>query len=71
MAGELFFPSAENCDSTVTPTRQVTVPVAFENVMQYRQVFKAALRGRRPCNVKGNAGNTRIIALIKAVLLQL
>ncbi|KAL9961786.1 hypothetical protein ACROYT_G030806 [Oculina patagonica] len=44
MAGELSFPSAEECDSSVTPTRHVTVPVAFENVMQYRQVFKAALR---------------------------
>ena len=45
MAGELSFPSAEECDSTVTPTRHVTVPVTFEDVMQYRQVFKAALRG--------------------------
>ena len=45
MAGELCFPSAEECDSSVTPTRHVTVPVTFENVMQYRQVFKAALRG--------------------------
>lgn len=46
MAGELSFPSAEECESSVTPTRLVTVPVTFENVMQYRQVFKAALRGR-------------------------
>ena len=46
MAGELSFPSAEECERSVTPTRLVTVPVAFENVMQYRQVFKAALRGR-------------------------
>ena len=46
MAGELSFPSAEECESKVTPTRLVTVPVTFENVMQYRQVFKAALRGR-------------------------
>ncbi|KAJ7369746.1 Protein zgrf1 [Desmophyllum pertusum] len=44
MAGELCFPSAEECDGSVTPTRHVTVPVTFENVMQYRQLFKAALR---------------------------
>lgn len=46
MAGELSFPSAEECDSSVTPTRHVTVPVTFLDVMQYRQVFKSALRGR-------------------------
>jgi len=46
MAGELSFPSAEECDSSVTPTRHVTIPTTFIDVMQYRQVFKAALRGR-------------------------
>ena len=46
MTGELNFPSAEECDSNVTPTRHVTVPVTFIDVMQYRQVFKSALRGR-------------------------
>ena len=46
MTGELNFPSAEECDSNVTPTRHVTVPVIFIDVMQYRQVFKSALRGR-------------------------
>ena len=46
MAGELSFPSAEECDSAVAPTRHVTVPVTFDSVAQYRQVFKAALRGR-------------------------
>ena len=45
MAGQLYFPTAEECDSSVTPTRQITVPVTFEDVMQYKQVFKAALRG--------------------------
>ena len=45
MAGELSFSSAGECDGAITPTRHVTVPVTFENVMQYRQVFKAALRG--------------------------
>lgn len=45
MAGELSFPSAEECDSSVAPTRHVTVPVTFLDVMQYRQVFKFALRG--------------------------
>lgn len=45
MAGELSFPSAEECDSAVAPTRHVTVPVTFDHVTQYRQVFKAALRG--------------------------
>ena len=45
MAGELSFPSVEECDSAVAPTRHVTVPVTFDNVTQYRQVFKAALRG--------------------------
>ncbi|XP_068706006.1 5'-3' DNA helicase ZGRF1-like isoform X2 [Montipora foliosa] len=44
MAGELSFSSAGECDGAITPTRHVTVPVTFENVMQYRQVFKAALR---------------------------
>ena len=42
MTGELSFPSS---DGSVTPTRHVTVPVTFDNVTQYRQVFKAALRG--------------------------
>ena len=46
MAGELSVPSAEECDGSVTPTRHVTVPVTFSDVMQYRQVFKSALRGR-------------------------
>ena len=45
MAGQLYFPTAEECESSVTPTRQITVPVTFEDVMQYKQVFKAALRG--------------------------
>ncbi|XP_022807075.1 protein ZGRF1-like [Stylophora pistillata] len=44
MAGELSFPSAEHCNGSVTPTRHVSVPVTFDNIMQYRQVFKAALR---------------------------
>ena len=46
MAGELSFPSAEECDSSVTPTRHVTIPVTFLDVLQYRQVLKSALRGR-------------------------
>ena len=45
MAGELSFPSSELCNGSVTPTRHVTVPVTFDNVTQYKQVFKAALRG--------------------------
>lgn len=45
MGGELFFPSREDCDSNVTPNRQVTIPAVFENVFHYRQVFKTALRG--------------------------
>ncbi|XP_074607425.1 uncharacterized protein LOC141860282 isoform X2 [Acropora palmata] len=44
MAGELSFPSAEECNSAVAPTRHVTVPVTFDHVTQYRQVFKAAVR---------------------------
>ncbi|RMX43744.1 hypothetical protein pdam_00023690 [Pocillopora damicornis] len=44
MAGELSFPSSEHCNGSVTPTRHVTVPVTFDNVTQYKQVFKAALR---------------------------
>ena len=45
MAGQLYFPTAEECESSVTPTRQITVPVTFKDVMQYKQVFKATLRG--------------------------
>ena len=45
MAGQLYFPTAEECDSSVIPTRKITVPATFEDVIQYKQVFKAALRG--------------------------
>ena len=45
MAGQLYFPTSEECDSGVIPTRKITVLVTFEDVMQYKQVFKAALRG--------------------------
>ena len=41
----MYFPTADECDGSITPTRQITVPVTFEDVMQYKQVFKAALRG--------------------------
>ena len=66
MAGELSFPSVEECDSSVTPTRHITVPATFDNVMQYRQVFKAALRGELIVHLMERPFSyslTRVIAL--------
>ena len=48
MGGELFFPSAGECDGKATPARQVMIPTTFENLFHYRQVFKTALRGTYP-----------------------
>ncbi|XP_048590276.1 uncharacterized protein LOC116608366 isoform X2 [Nematostella vectensis] len=44
MTGELSFPTAKECESTTTPSRYVTIPVAFESAPRYRQVMKTALR---------------------------
>ena len=51
----------------MTPTRQITVPVTFEDVMQYKQVFKAALRGE----LKAIHGSTLLLSLINESFLVL
>lgn len=43
-SGELFFPSNQECFSSVSPTREVSIPTKFTSVMEYKQILKSALR---------------------------
>ena len=45
MCGSLWFPSREEAEGEVTPTRQVNIPATFTDAGEYRQVLSAALRG--------------------------
>ena len=45
MCGELYFPSAADCETQPTPTRVTKIPIEFNSLIEYKSVFRAALRG--------------------------
>lgn len=46
MSGGLHFPSAVECQNVGSVTRQVTIPITFGDVVEYKRVFIAALQGQ-------------------------
>ncbi len=46
MFGELYFPSVEDVDGNPTPLRMVKIPIEFESLNEYKNTFRAALRGK-------------------------
>ena len=45
MCGELYFPSAADCETQPTPTRVTKIPIEFKSLTEYKSIFRAALRG--------------------------